>query len=252
MSLLSTHSQTGSSVLLHLTRCINCVCAPVQECVCECVGVCVQQAGQYRSRGRISCYRLGKTVLQYRNVLCAMLFFYTHTHTHNKKSVYEAVVVQRCMMVCVCVCRRCVFTCVLLTLTEVSWHSRHSWAVLKARTLILVMRDCTPCLASWRSKECVCVCVTCVSAEINHITLMKKLSMILHDLFVWNNLNVSLLPLEGAPLLCTYTLMSEWQIDECEIYTPSLPWCVSCVCVFFWKKKVERAKRKILRSEDIF
>lgn len=97
-------------------------CAGMCVSVCVCEGVCVQQAGQYRGGG----YPVTASGKQYYSEGMSHMQCYSASHTHNKRSVCVSVVVQQCMAArvwsfkCVYLYRRCVFTCVFLTLIEVN------------------------------------------------------------------------------------------------------------------------------------
>ena len=180
-----------------------------------CVSVC--PAGRTVQRGRISCYCLRKTVLQYRNVSYAMLFCYTHTHTHthNRLSVYETscAAVHGSVSVSFQVC---VFTCVYLTLIEVSWHSRHNW--LSSRLWLSNACDegrCTLCLEEQR---------VCKSGGRNNLMLMKKLKFHMIYLNVWRHQNV-LLPLDHQGSISmymhinVYVTATVWKWEQCHTLT---------------------------------
>lgn len=178
-----------------------------------CVSVC--PAGRTVQRGRISCYCLRKTVLQYRNVSYAMLFCYTHTHTHNRLSVYETscAAVHGSVSVSFQVC---VFTCVYLTLIEVSWHSRHNW--LSSRLWLSNACDegrCTLCLEEQR---------VCKSGGRNNLMLMKKLKFHMIYLNVWRHQN-ALLPLDHQGSISmymhinVYVTATVWKWEQCHTLT---------------------------------
>lgn len=138
---LCSLTQRRSSVLLFLIHCTLYMCICVCKNVCMCVGVCVQQAGQYRGGG-YPVTAWGKQY--YRNVSYSTLISYACMCT-IKECLRGRGGVCMCVFFQVCVCIRvaCVFADVcFLSVVEVNWHSRHNWLSSElVWTLILVMRD---------------------------------------------------------------------------------------------------------------
>lgn len=250
-------AQTRSSVLLDLTHCMYCMCTWMHVRVQECVWRSVGRAGRTVQRGRISCYCLRKTVLQYRNVSYAMLFCYKHTHSHtHTRTVYETVVVLQCLAVwacafkCVYVHRRCASVCVSDSLR---------WADIPGITSRPQGSDsntcdeghCTP------AEGAKCVLCSCVCNNSFNCYEKAKIHRGLFECLKASECVITLVPAVKSPLACAYThvfvtLTWMWNIA---LLVTTVPHAhhhdVSDVFVFVVFPKKDRKLRKIPQSEDI-